>query len=140
MRQPTSLEDAKAIFREEKAKITGSLSALAGSRWLTAILATLVIAFGVNLIYSPTQLPTFASISVASVGLPQGLDFGVAAEQAAQIREAAREQELAQRGLSWAEANPDKIPLVNAIGAGGALLFLLGNMWVMTKRRRVSRG
>jgi hypothetical protein len=53
MRQPQSLAEAKEIFREEKSKVTSSLSAIAGSRWLMAILATLVIAFGTHLAYAP---------------------------------------------------------------------------------------
>jgi len=140
MRQPTSLDDAKAMVREEKAKVSTAVSNFAGSRWATAILATLVIAFGVNLIYSPTQLPTFGDWSVARVGLPEGRDFGLLGEQAVQAREAAEREQIAERGRTWAEANSDKVPAINAVGVGGALLLLLGNMWIMTKRRRFTRG
>lgn len=140
MQQPKSLDEAKALILAEKTKVTSSLSALAGSRWLTAILMTLVIAFGVNLIYSPSQLPTFGNLSLASVGLPQSIDFGVVGEQAAQAREAAEREQLGQRGHGWLEANPDYVPIVNAVGAGGGLLLLLVNMAVMTKRRRYTRG
>jgi len=140
MRQPKSLDDAKAMVREEKAKVTNAISAFAGSRWATAILATLVIAFGVNLIYSPTQLPTFGDWSVARVGLPAGADFGLLGEQAAQARDAAHREQVAERGVSWAEANPQAVPIINAVGVGGAFLLLLTNMWIMTKRRRYTRG
>lgn len=140
MRQPQTLDEAKAIFREEKAKVLSSLSAIAGSRWLTAILATLVIAFGVNLLYSPSQLPTLGGFSLAAVGLPESIDFGVVGEQAREAREAAEREELGARSQSWAEANPQYVPAINAAGAGGALVLLLVNMAIMTKRRRYTRG
>jgi len=140
MRQPTSIDDARAMVREEKAKVTTAVSNFAGSRWATAILATLVIAFGVNLIYSPTQLPTFGDWSVARVGLPEGRDFGLLGEQAVQAREAAEREEVVERGRTWADQNPTKVPIVNAVGVSGALVLLLTNMWIMTKRRRHTRG
>lgn len=140
MRQLQSLDEAKAVFREEKAKIASSLSAIAGSRWLTAILAALVIAFGVNLIYSPTQLPSFGGFSLAAVGLPESVDFGVVGEQAREARQAAEREALGERGQSWADANPDYVPLINAAGAGGGLVLLLINMTIMTRRRRHTRG
>ena len=76
VRQPTNLAEAKEIFREEKAKVTTSLSAIAGSRWLMAILATLVIAFGTHLAYAPARLPTVGGVSLAAIGLPSNVDFG----------------------------------------------------------------
>ena len=48
---------------------------------------------------------------------------------------------------TWADAcrnsstaNSEHIPLINQIGFGAALALLLGNMWIMTARRRFSRG
>lgn len=140
VRQPSNLAEAKQIFREEKRKVTTSLSAIAGSRWLMAILATLVLAFGTHLAYAPARLPAVGGVSLAAVGLPPSVDFGFAGEQAQQAAEAARNSEARTRAQEFAAANADKIPIVNAVGFGLALLLLLGNMWIMTKRRRVSRG
>lgn len=140
MRRPTSLKDAKAILQEERAKISSSLSALAGSRWLMAILATLVIAFGTHLVYAPQRLPPVGGLSLAAVGLPPSVDFGFAGEQAKAARDAAMRQDAAGRVRELAAGNTEKIPLFNAVGFGLALALLLGNMWVMTKRRRYTRG
>jgi hypothetical protein len=140
VRQPQSLAEAKQIFREEKAKVAASLSAIAGSRWLMAILATLVIAFGAHLAYAPARLPAVGGVSLAAVGLPPSVDFGYAGEQAKEAIEAAQRSEARTRAQEFAAANAEKIPLFNAIGFGAALLLLLGNMWIMTKRRRFSRG
>jgi hypothetical protein len=140
VRQPKDLAEAKQIFVEEKTKLTGSLSAIAGSRWLLAILATLVVAFGAHLAYAPARLPPVGGLSVASSGLPPSLDFGFAGDQAKQAAEAAANSEARTRAQDFVAANQDKVPIINAIGFGLALLLLLGNMWIMTKRRRVTRG
>ena len=140
VRQPQSLAEAKQIFREEKAKVTSSLSAIAGSRWLMAILATLVIAFGTHLAYAPARLPAVGGVSLAAIGLPPNIDFGLAGDQAKQAAEAAANSEARTRAQEFAAANADKIPIFNAVAFGVALLLLLGNMWIMTKRRPYSRG
>lgn len=140
MRQPTNLAEAKQIFREEKAKVTGSLSAIAGSRWLMAILATLVIAFGTHLIYAPARLPAVGGVSLAVVGLPPTVDFGFAGDQAKQAAEAARNSEARTRAEEFVAANQERIPIFNAVMFGLSLLLLLGNLWIMTKRRPYSRG
>lgn len=140
VRTPQNLEDAKAIFREEKAKLTGSLSAIAGSRWLTAILATFVIAFGVNAIYGPTQLPSVGGLSLTTVGLPPNLDFGVVGEQAGQAVDAAQRQGARGEVDAFLAENPGLIPILNWVGLGLTFALLLANMWIMTARRRVSRG
>lgn len=140
MRTPTNLADAKAIFREEKAKFTGSISALAGSRWLTAILATFAIAFGVNVLYSPAQLPPISGISFSTIGLPPTLDFGIVGEQAAQAREAAERQGAQSVVTAFLAENAGLVPIINAIGFGLAFALLVGNMWIMTVRRRFTRG
>ncbi|MBL8546264.1 MAG: hypothetical protein JNL81_07355 [Hyphomonadaceae bacterium] len=140
VRQPTSLAEAKEIFREEKQKVTGSLSAIAGSRWLTAILATLVIAFGTHLAYAPARLPAVGGVSLAAVGLPPSVDFGFAGDQAKQAAEAAANSEARTRAEAFVTANAQRIPIFNAVAFGIALLLLFGNMWIMTKRRPYSRG
>jgi hypothetical protein len=140
VRQPQSLAEAKEVFCEEKSKVTSSISAIAGSRWLMAILATLVIAFGTHLAYAPARLPAVGGVSLASVGLPPSVDFGFAGDQAKQAAEAARNSEARSRAQEFIAANADKIPIFNTIGFGLALALLLGNMWIMTKRRPYSRG
>lgn len=140
VRQPTNLAEAKQIFREEKNKVTGSLSAIAGSRWLMAILATLVIAFGTHLAYAPARLPAVGGVSLAAVGLPPTVDFGFAGDQAKQAAEAAANSEARTRAQEFAAANAERIPIFNAVAFGVALLLLFGNMWIMTKRRPYSRG
>jgi hypothetical protein len=140
VRQPKDLAEAKQIFAEEKNKVTGSISAIAGSRWLLAILATLVIAFGTHLAFAPTRLPAVGGVSLAAVGLPPSVDFGFAGDQAKQAAEAAANSEARTRAEEFVAANADKIPIFNAAMFALALLLLLGNMWIMTKRRPYSRG
>jgi len=144
VRQPQNLDEAKQIFREEKAKVSTSLAAIAGSRWLMAILATLVIAFGTHVLYAPARLPAVSGVSATMLGLPPGLDFGLVGEQAQQAIEAAQrnaaENDIQSRLAEEAAANADLIPTLNLIGFGAALALLLVNMTIMTKRRRFSRG
>jgi hypothetical protein len=139
-RRPTSLKEAREIVREERIKVTSSLSAIAGSRWLMAILATFAIAFGAHLAYAPARLPPVGGVSLAAVGLPPSVDFGFAGEQAEAAREAAIRQDARGRISGFLEENADKIPLINAIGFGLTLVLLAGNMWIMTRRRRVTGG
>ncbi|MBL8538296.1 MAG: hypothetical protein JNM59_12895 [Hyphomonadaceae bacterium] len=140
MEAPKSLEEAKALVRAEKAKLTGSLSAIAGSRWLMAVLAALAIAFGVNAIYSPAQLPALAGLSAVELGLPPNLDFGLVGEQAIQARDAALREGADERAASLLDENRGLAPLLNWIGFGVAFAALIGNMWIMTIRRRFTRG
>jgi hypothetical protein len=140
VRQPKDLAEAKAIFREEKAKVTGSISAMAGSRWLLAILATLVIAFGTHLAFAPARLPAVGGVSLAAVGLPPSVDFGFAGDQAKQAAEAAANSQARTRAEEFVAANAERIPIFNAVAFGLSLLLLLGNMFIMTKRRPYSRG
>jgi hypothetical protein len=140
MQTPKNLDEAKAIFRQERTKVTTSISAIAGSRWLLAILATIVIAFGTHLIYAPARLPPVGGVSVAAVGLPTGLDWGFAGEQAKAAQDAAIREGAAERAQNLIAANAERAPLLNAIGFGVALVLLLVNMTIMTKRRRVTRG
>jgi hypothetical protein len=140
VRQPKNLAEAKQIVREERVKITSSLSAIAGSRWLLAILATFVIAFGTHLAYAPARLPSVGGLSLAATGLPPNVDFGVVGEQASQAIEAAERSDARSQAQEFVETNAERIPLFNAIGFGAALVLLLVNMTIMTKRRRFSRG
>ena len=140
VRQPKDLAEAKAIFREEKAKVTGSISAVAGSRWLMVILATLVIAFGTHLAFAPARLPAVGGVSLAAVGLPPSVDFGFAGDQAKQAAEAAANSQARTRAEEFVAANAERIPIFNAVAFGLSLLLLLGNMFIMTKRRPYSRG
>jgi len=140
VRQPTNLAEAKQIIKEERLKLTSSISAIAGSRWLLAIQATFALAFGTHLLYAPSRLPPVAGLSLAHIGLPDDLDFGVVGEQAKQAADAAERQDVSSRAQELIAVNPERIPLINAIGFGLALVLLAINMTIMTKRRRVTRG
>ena len=140
VRAPQSLDEAKQVFRQEKNKVTASLSAIAGSRWLLAVLATLVIAFGAHLAYAPARLPTVGGFNLVAIGLPPSVDFGFAGEQAQAAREAAEREDAAGRAAEFTAAHADKIPIANIVGFVLSLLLLAGNLWIMTKRRPYSRG
>jgi len=134
------LAEAKARVIAEKNKVTGSLSAIVGSRVLMAILATFCIAFAANLLYSPAELPRVGGLSLASAGLPPNVDFGVVGEQAGQAA-AAADREGAQGFVQgFLEARPQLIPILNWVGLGLSFVLLMVNMTIMTQRRRVSRG
>lgn len=139
MRTPHSLDEAKAIYREEKAKLSGSLSAVAGSRWIMAVLATLAIAFGADLLYFPNRLPAIGGLSLTMIGLPP-LDFGIVGDQAVQAGEAAQRQGAQDAIGSFLADHANLVPILNAVGFGITFLLLLGNMWIMTLRRRFTRG
>jgi hypothetical protein len=140
VRQPKNLAEAKQIVKEERIKLTSSLSAIAGSRWLLAILATFALAFGTHLAYAPDRLPPVAGLSAAQFGLPAGLDFGFVGEQAKQAAEAAEREELRRRALEALATHSERNPQINAIGFGLAMLLLAINMTIMTMRRRTTRG
>lgn len=140
MQTPKTLDEAKAAFRAEKNKITSSLSALIGSRWLLAIAATFALAFASHLAYAPARLPPIGGLSLAAIGLPDSVDFGVAGEQAAKAREAAQRHDARGRIQEAIDDNRERVPLFNAIGLGLTLLILGVNLTVMTQRRRVTKG
>lgn len=143
-RTPKTLDEAKQIFREEKRKIASSLSAIAGSRWLMAILATFALAFGSHLVFAQQRLPTVQGLSLAQAGLPPGIDFGMAGEQLEEARASARREDVPgqiQARIAEEQAdNPSFIPTLNWIGFALTFVLLLGNMALMTARRRVTRG
>jgi len=139
-RSPKSLEEAKQLVRQEKAKVTSSLSAIAGSRWLTAILATFALAFGTHLAYAPARLPPVSGLSLVQEALPEGVDFGLLGEEAREGFEAAQRQDVGGAIAEAVAANPEHTAIVNAAGFGLALLLLFGNMAIITMRRRSTAG
>jgi hypothetical protein len=140
VRQPQNLAEAKQIIKEERIKLTTSIGIIAGSRWLMAILATFALAFGTHLAYAPGRLPPVGGLSVASFGLPTDLDFGVVGEQTGEAIQAARDNDVRGRVQDAIDANPDRIPMINAVGFGLALILLAINMTIMTRRRRTTAG
>ncbi|MEQ1617805.1 MAG: hypothetical protein ABL883_05625 [Terricaulis sp.] len=140
MRTPQDVEDAKALYNEEKAKFTGALSTVAGSRWLTAIAASLALSFGATLAYAPGRLPHLSGVGFTTFGLPDDLDFGAVGEQAVEAGNAAIEQGAREEATGLLAANADWIPAINGGAFALTLIVLLVNLWVMTKRRRISRG
>lgn len=140
MRTPHSLNEAKQVFHEEKVKVTSSLSAIAGSRWLMAILTTFVLAFGLHSLYAPSRLPTVGGLSLAQVGLPSGVDFGEVGVQAQQAQQAAQRQNVGGHVSQIIDQHATYIPYINYAGFALALILLLINMTIMTNRRRFTRG
>jgi hypothetical protein len=140
MRQPRNLDEAKAIYKEEKRKVTRSLDAIIGSRILMAVLATFVLAFAVNLATSPDQLPNVGGLSIARLGLPPEVDFGVVGEQAAKAQQAAERENASGYVRTFLDENRQAVPIINGVGLGATFVLLMVNMTVMTKRRRFTKG
>lgn len=139
-----ALEEAKARYGVEKNKVVTALTAVAGSRGLMAILATFALAFGTHAVFSPQRLPSVSGLSASQAGLPPNLDFGLVGEQAVEAIEAAKREDVPGRLETFiaegADASDNFLPMLNWIGFGATFALLLGNLWIMTKRRRVSRG
>lgn len=140
MRQPKSLSEAKQMFSAEKARVASSISVIAGSRWLMAILAALVVTFGCHLLYAPNRLPGIEWLHWQSIGLPPSVDFGFAGEQFEQAREAAQRNDVAGHVQAALAEHPERYVLINSIVFVVAGVLLAINMWIMTKRRRYTRG
>jgi hypothetical protein len=140
MATPRNLNEAKAMIHAEKAKVASSLSAIAGSRWLMAILAAFALAFGLHAIYAPGRLPTIGGLSLTQAGLPPNLDFGKAGQLGQEAHDAAVRQDVSGHVTSLIDQHAAFIPYVNYAGFAIALALLLGNMWIMTRRRRFTRG
>ncbi|MGE3928909.1 MAG: hypothetical protein AB7G05_02020 [Hyphomonadaceae bacterium] len=140
VRQPRSLDEAKQIYREEKAKVTRSFDALIGSRILMAVLATFAIAFAVNLWTSPDQLPNVGGLSLATYGLPDSVDFGFAGEQAREGLDAAKREGLDTEVSRFLDDNRHFVWLMNAGALVLTVALLLWNMTVMTRRRPYTKG
>lgn len=135
-----TLEEAKVAYRREKAKFTGALSAVAGSRWLTAIAATFALSFGSTWAYAPTRLPHLSGFGLPAFGLPDTLDFGAAGGKVEEALGSAAEHGAGEAAGNFLVEHADWIPWLNGAGFGVALVLLLGNLWVMTARRRTTRG
>lgn len=140
MRQPKSLDDAKQMFREERAKVAASVSLIAGSRWLLAIAAALTLTFGSHIVYAPNRLPAMEWLHWQNVGLPPSVDFGLAGEQWDEMRAAAERHDVAARAEEALAASQDRNVLINALAFLAALGVLALNLWIMTKRRAHTRG
>lgn len=140
MRTPHNLNEAREVFHQEKVKVTSSLSAIAGSRWLMAVLAALALAFGLHAVYAPARLPTIGGLSLSQVGLPSGIDFGVVGEEARQAHDAALRQHVGAHVTGLIDQHASYIPYLNDAGFALAFALLLVNMTIMTKRRRFTRG
>lgn len=140
MAAPQNLQDAKAAIHAEKVKFTTALSILAGSRWLTALAAALAMSFGVTLAYAPGRLPNLSGLSLTAFGLPDNLDFGVVGEQAREAAEAAGRQGAGEAAGGFLGEHASWIPWINGLTFALCLAVLAANLWIMTKRRRYSRG
>jgi hypothetical protein len=136
---PQSLEEAKALYQQEKAKLRAAFGALAGSRWLLAILATFVLAFGSNLLFAPMRLPHVAGIEAATAFMPQ-VDFGLAGEQFEKAREAAENQGASARVEEVLAANAARAPAMNLAMFVLCLVLLAINLTIMTRRRWYTKG
>lgn len=140
MATPQNLQDAKAAIGAEKLRLKTALSILAGSRWLTALAAPLALSFGVTLAYAPARLPNLSGLSLAAFGLPDNLDFGMAGEQAREAVEAAQRQGIGAAAAGFLSEHTSWIPWINGVGFLLCLAVLGANLWIMTKRRRLTRG
>lgn len=138
MTQPSSLREAKAALAAERDKLRTAVSAVAGSRWLTAVLAALALAFGAHLVFAPQRLPTVEGVSFVQVGLPPNLDFGAVGERAVELH--AKAQQAGARGRieaaieTRAAEDARFVPLLNAIGFAVALALLLANLRIVAAR------
>jgi uncharacterized membrane protein YhaH (DUF805 family) len=136
---PQSLDEAKTIVREERLKLRHAFSAIIGSRWLLAILATFVIAFGTHIAFAPTRLPPVAGLAAATSFMP-AVDFGLVGEQAQQAAQSAIDQGADEEARALIAENAARIPAANVIMFALCLVLLLVNMAVMTSRRWYTKG
>ena len=140
MQAPRSIDDAKAMLAAEEAKLSTSFNQIVGSRWLMAILATCSLAFGLHALYAPTWLPSFSGLSLASFGLPDGVDLGIAGREAREALQAADRQDVAGHVKALLDPYAWVTPAINIAAFGVSFALLLVNMTIMTKRRRFTRG
>ena len=125
MRKPQSLEDAKAIFQEERAKARGAFTTLVGSRPALAVLTLGVISFGTRIVLPPAvqQLPDLSGLSWGTFGLPP-LDFGALGEGAQEATRSATENGAADFVTRFLAENPGAVPWIN-LGAFVLCVVLL---------------
>jgi hypothetical protein len=131
-----ALTEAKARLETERNKIVEALNSILGSRWLLAILAAFMIAFGTHALFFPERLPPVQSLSAADIGLPGDVDFGVVGEQAREAAEAAQRQDVGAYARDYAAADPERIALINTVGFSLALALLILNIVIAAKRYR----
>jgi hypothetical protein len=137
MQTPQSLAEAKAMLKTEEDKALGTLDVIIGSRWLMAILATCVLAFGLHAVYAPTWLPSFTGLSLANFGLPSHLELGPGTHE---VAAAWQRQNGNQHIQALASEHADLFPYINIAGFAVCFILLLVNLTIMTKRRRFTRG
>ena len=135
MRTPQSLDDAKAIVREEKAKFSTAIAALFGSRPVLAVLTLVMIVFGVQALLAPTELPPLGSVNIAQLGLPP-LDFGAIGQGAREAASAAQSAGARDVLAEQLAAHPSAPPYINATVALGAALLLAINILAAARRYR----
>jgi hypothetical protein len=136
MRRPQSVDDAKAIYREEKNKLVGAAKAFAGSRVLIAVFALFAIAFGTQLLTGRDALPEFGDLSITSVGLPQNLDFGAAGQAAHEAIEGAKRQGAREEAQGLLSDYPALVPVLNGAGFAGSLALLVLAMGIQAEKRK----
>lgn len=132
---PQSLDEAKALVRAEKAKVTSALGAIFGSRVAMAVAAVLTVGFGSHVVFSPDRLPPIGGLTLAQVGLPP-LDFGLLGQGVRDASDAAMREGAAGEVTAFLGENQDLIPLLNAVGFGACLLLLLWTFRIQARKWR----
>lgn len=130
-----SVDDAKAMLRDEKIKIANSWQVLVGSPVVVAVFAALAIAFGAHLIYAPDRLPSIGGFGVAAFGLPP-LDFGIVSEGAQEAAAAAGRQGAAGEVQGFFAENPGAVPIVNGVAFGATFVLLIWALAIQTGIRK----
>jgi len=131
-----SLDDAKALYRDEKKKVVGSVQAIVSSRLLIAVFAAFTLAFGGHLVFAPARLPSLGGLSVASFGLPPSVDFGLAGQAAQDAAAAAERQGAGGQVQGFLAENAGLIPILNGIGFGAALVLLIWALLIQSRIRK----
>lgn len=132
----SAIDEAKAKYRIEKAKLLGAFNAIIGARATLAVLTLFMIGFGSQLLYSPTSLPPVGGLSWAQAGLPTSLDFGEAGRLAGEAKAAAQRENAPGQFETLLNENRHAVPFLNGVGLGVCFLLLIWNMYVNAKNRR----
>jgi hypothetical protein len=128
-----SIGEVKLRIAEERAKVTTSINAVLGSRWLLAVLAAFAISFASHTIFFPERLPPVAGITIANLGLPT-TDFGLVGDQATQAYEAAQRQDVSGRLGELLAERPQLAATLNIAGLVISLLLLVWNIHLASRR------
>ena len=136
----SSIQEAKARVVAEKNKVVSSTRAVIGSRALLAVLTMLMVGFGVHALYAPTRLPPIQGLSLASVGLPSSVDFGVLGQGAQEATAAAIRQGAPDKANEFLAAHQSQIPLYNQIGFGVCALLLVWNLFAAAGKWKGAKG